>query len=82
MRTVFGMIKKNNSENVVVALEIFKSHPVVDVRVPAGEKMSTKGLTMGILRWKELLPIIAAAIEAFEMQLADPESDFAKEIGQ
>jgi len=81
MRTVFGMIKKNNSEDVQVAFEIFKTHPVIDVRVPAGEKMSTKGLTMGILRWKELLPIIAAAIEEFEKQLADPASDFAKEAG-
>lgn len=82
MRTVFGTIRKNNSEDVQVAFEIYKKQPIIDVRVPAGEKMSTKGLTMGVLRWKELLPILAGAIEEFERQLADPDSDFVKESGQ
>jgi hypothetical protein len=81
MRTVFGTIKKNNAEDVQVALEIYKKQPVIDVRVQAGEHMSKKGLSMGILRWKELVPIIAAAIEEFEKQLADPASDLAKEAG-
>jgi len=81
MRTVFGTIKKNNAENVLVAFEIYKKQPIIDVRVPVGEKMSTKGLTMGIQRWKELLPILAAGIEEFERQLADPESEVAQAVG-
>jgi hypothetical protein len=71
MRTVVGSIKKNAAEDVEVAIDYYKKQPVIDVRVPAGEKMTTKGLTMGVRRWKEILPIIADAIEQFEKQLTD-----------
>lgn len=82
MRTVFGTIKKNNAEDVQVAFEFYKGQPIIDVRVHAGEKMSKKGLTMGVLRWKELLPILADAVEEFERQLADPGSGMARADGR
>jgi len=82
MRVVFGEVKKNNSDMLQVALEVYKRSPVIDVRVPAGERMTTKGLTCGVHVWKALLPVIASAIEEFEKQLANPSSEFAIEIGQ
>lgn len=74
METIFGTIKKNGSENVQVTSNIYKKSPVIDVRVRVGDKLSRKGLTMGLSGWKEILPIIAAAVEELEKQLADPDS--------
>ena len=81
MRVVYGEVKKNNSDTLLIALEVYKGSPVIDVRVPAGERMTTKGLTCGVHVWKALLPVIASAIEEFEKKLADPLSDLAKEAG-
>lgn len=81
MRIIIGTIKKNSAQDVQVALDKWKGHHVIDVRIPFAEgKMTTKGLTMGAARWKELLPMIAAAIEEFEKQLANPDSEYAKDV--
>lgn len=79
MRTVFATMSKNAGETLELAGEIFKKHAVLDVRVPTGGGFkTTKGLTMTVAKWRELLSILPAAIEEFERQLADPDSEFAK----
>ena len=81
-RHVVGEIQKNNSEKILVALEIYKGHPVLDVRVFAGGKTTRKGITAGISRWQELTPLLTAAIDYYSEQLADPESEYFKAAAQ
>ena len=80
MRRLHSTVKKGHSHTVELAFEDYKGHNLLDLRVIEGEYKTKRGICAGLTIWREILPLLAAAIEEAD-KLADSSSDLAKEVG-